>query len=125
MKPVDFRNATFEGLRGELEGLRRRVYAAWVTYGPGTTREIAEKAGIDLLTFRPRTTELVEAGLVRVAPGEQMEDGRWKMAKDGQQRTEGRGQRTAHEGGVRGHAAGGLGAVAADDGERADAVDLT
>lgn len=66
MKPVDCRNATFEKLREELAGMRRDVYLAWVFHGHGTTRECAAKGGIDLLTFRPRTTELCECGLVRL-----------------------------------------------------------
>jgi hypothetical protein len=76
MKPVDFRNATFHSLRDEMEGLRRRVYEAWVAHGPGTTRQMAVASGIDLLTFRPRTTELVQLGLVELVPptGEQAQE---------------------------------------------------
>lgn len=67
MNPVDFRDATFHGLRGSLEGMRLAAYDAWVKFGPGTTRQIAEQCGIDLLTFRPRTTDLCQVGLVKVA----------------------------------------------------------
>lgn len=69
MKPVDFRDETFERLRSGMEGARRAVYHAWVVHGPGTTRECAGRCGIDLLTLRPRTTELVEIGLVRCVGG--------------------------------------------------------
>lgn len=66
MKPIDFRNATFARIRESLDGQRAAVYTAWVVYGPGTTRGIAAASGIDLLTFRPRTTELYDCGLVAV-----------------------------------------------------------
>ncbi len=66
MKPIDFRNANFEALRAGLDDSRRRVYQAWLEHGPGTTRAIAQRAGIDLLTFRPRTTDLFQIGLVRL-----------------------------------------------------------
>jgi hypothetical protein len=66
MKAIDFRNATFHSLHSELEGLRLRVYEAWIKYGPCTTRALAEHCGIDLLTVRPRTTELLQLGLLEV-----------------------------------------------------------
>lgn len=64
MKPIDFRNATFGALLGTLEGIRRGVYDTWLHYGPGTTREMSRKSSIDILTFRPRTTELLQCGLL-------------------------------------------------------------
>lgn len=67
MKAVDFRDATFRDLVGKLEGLRLQVYEAWVKHGPTTTRRLAQLCGIDLLTVRPRTTELVQLGLVEVS----------------------------------------------------------
>lgn len=75
--PTDFRNATFESLHGSIEGLRLAAYQAWLAHGPGTTRAVAAKCGMDLLTFRPRTTELVELGLVRVqhSPGGETHEG--------------------------------------------------
>jgi hypothetical protein len=73
MKAIDYRNTNFEGLRGQLDGMRQAVYEAWVKHGPGTTRQVAQLAGIDILTFRPRTTELYDVGLVGLldaaAPG--------------------------------------------------------
>lgn len=64
MKAIDFRNATFESIRKDLEGLRLQVYEAWMKHGPCTTRQLAQHCGIDLLTVRPRTTELVQLGLL-------------------------------------------------------------
>jgi hypothetical protein len=66
MKAIEFRDLTFEGLKGSLDARRWEVYGAWTEHGPGTTREVAARSGIDLLALRPRTTELVQMGLVRV-----------------------------------------------------------
>lgn len=67
MKPTDFRDMTFDGLQATLTGMRLRVYDAWMQHGPGTTAEVALKAEISLLTFRPRTTDLYQLGLVELA----------------------------------------------------------
>ncbi len=82
MKPVDLRNATFAGLRQQLDGLRKDVYTAWGKFGPGTTREVAEKCGIDLLTFRPRTTELCEIGLVELWGATRSSEGVYRVVKE-------------------------------------------
>jgi hypothetical protein len=66
MTPQQIRDSSFESLRSGLEPKRRAVYAAWARHGPGTTRQVAAAAGINLLTFRPRTTELLEVGLVEL-----------------------------------------------------------
>lgn len=67
MKPVDFRNETFDQVRGRVEGQRAAVLGAWALHGPCTTRELSDRCGISILTLRPRTTELVELGFVRLA----------------------------------------------------------
>lgn len=67
MKPIDFRNEKFDQLHQRLTSLRREAYQAWRLHGPGTTRQVAERSGMDLLTFRPRTTELYQIGLVVLA----------------------------------------------------------
>lgn len=64
MKPIDFRNETFGQLRDRLTDLRLAVLQAWQAHGPATTRQVATRCGIDLLTFRPRTTELYQMGAV-------------------------------------------------------------
>lgn len=74
MKPIDYRNATWDQVRGHLTGLRQAVYEAYVQHGPGTTREISERSGISILTLRPRTTELVQLGFVELLGGS--DDGR-------------------------------------------------
>lgn len=64
MKPTDLRNATWRDVLTHLTDDLVRVHLAWQAHGPGTTREIAQKSGISLLTFRPRTTDLYKLGLV-------------------------------------------------------------
>lgn len=66
MKPTDFRDMTFEGLQKWLSRDRERVYLAWLQHGPGTTREVAVASAIGILTFRPRTTQLYQAGLIEL-----------------------------------------------------------
>lgn len=62
MSPIDFRNITFRELQGRLVHLRLSVYEALSQHGPCTTRELAHECGIDILTVRPRMTELVQMG---------------------------------------------------------------
>lgn len=74
MKAINYRNATWASMQASLSGIREQVYHAFENYGPGTTREISIKAGISILTLRPRTTELVQLGFVEVLGGS--DDGR-------------------------------------------------
>jgi hypothetical protein len=67
MKPIDFRLATFADMQERLQGQRAAVLAAWVKHGPGTTAEVAARAGISILSFRPRSTELFQLGFIRLA----------------------------------------------------------
>jgi DNA-binding MarR family transcriptional regulator len=62
IKPNDFSAATFRDLQHRLVHLRLSVYEALAHHGPCTTRELAHECGIDLLTVRPRMTELVQMG---------------------------------------------------------------
>jgi hypothetical protein len=67
MKPVDFRNETFNSLQGWINGSRGEVYAAWAKHGPGTTDEVCARWSDNpraILSFRPRTTELFQLGFV-------------------------------------------------------------
>lgn len=74
MKAIDYRNATWASMQASLSGIREQVYHAFEKHGPGTTREISIKAGISILTLRPRTTELVQLGFIEVLGGS--DDGR-------------------------------------------------
>lgn len=69
MKPIDFSLTTFAELKSRLDGLRADVHRAWLAHGPGTTRDVAAKAQIDILTFRPRSTELYQLGLLELTAG--------------------------------------------------------
>ena len=64
MRAIDARNETWQGMMNCFAGLRKTVYQKFMLYGPCTTRRLAELSGIDLLTVRPRTTELIELGFV-------------------------------------------------------------
>jgi hypothetical protein len=75
MKPTDLRNATWREVLTHLTEDLVRVHLAWAAHGPGTTREIAQKAGISILTLRPRTTDLYKLGLVELAGGKGTEGG--------------------------------------------------
>lgn len=82
MKPIDYRNETFEQLlaRG-LVNERLKVYQAFQKHGPGTTRDIALRSGIDILNLRPRATELYQLGflkLVEPCAGEHALEGKYR-----------------------------------------------
>ena len=62
MKPIDHRNTTWQAVREHLAGRRLAVYAELARLGPCTTRELAFRSGMDILTVRPRVTELLELG---------------------------------------------------------------
>jgi DNA-binding MarR family transcriptional regulator len=67
MEPIDYRNATFEELKSRLNETRIKVYHALQTHGPCTTRQLAEKSGIDILSVRPRVTDLMQLGYAELA----------------------------------------------------------
>jgi hypothetical protein len=66
MIPIDYRNDKFDSVRKRLSAMRERVYNAWLQHGPGSTRTVAKLAGIDILTFRPRSTELYQIGALEL-----------------------------------------------------------
>lgn len=83
MKPIDYRNASFEDLRARLQGERMKVLSAWRQHGRGTTAEIAQKAEISILSFRPRTTELYQLGFLKlVNADERGTEGVYQAATD-------------------------------------------
>lgn len=101
MKPADLRNATWAEVQDHLTEDLIRVHAAWLEHGPGTTRQVADRSGISLLTLRPRTTDLGDIGMVKLI-GRSGTEGIYayvspeeaEMAWDGQ-RSEVRGQTAA------------------------------
>lgn len=64
MKPVDFSRENWQSLRERVSDLREAAWLAWQQHGPGTTEDVAARAGWDVLNLRPRTTELVQLGFV-------------------------------------------------------------
>lgn len=59
------------------------MFTAWAVYGPGTTRQVSEAAGIDILMFRPRTTELLQMGLLKIAgSGSSGKEGVYRLATE-------------------------------------------
>lgn len=62
MTTTEIRDLNFEQLQDRLSGLRQAVHSSLLRHGPCTTRALAAKAEIDILTVRPRVTELVELG---------------------------------------------------------------
>jgi predicted transcriptional regulator len=66
MKPINLSQSKFEDLQPLLSGLRKTVLKAFVDHGPATTREISRLSGLDILTVRPRATELYQIGAIEL-----------------------------------------------------------
>jgi hypothetical protein len=81
--PIDIRNATWDEVLTHVSDDMLRVHRAWQEFGPGTTRQVAERAGISLLTLRPRTTELYQLGLVECV-GEEKANGIYEYRSEAQ-----------------------------------------
>jgi len=64
IRPFELRNLTWREVEQHVTEDMRRVHAAWLEHGPCTTRVLAARSGISLLTLRPRTTDLYQIGLV-------------------------------------------------------------
>lgn len=64
MTPTDVRDLTWADLQKALSGLRERVYWGYRQHGPCTTEQLAQRMQMSILTVRPRTTELVQLGMV-------------------------------------------------------------
>ncbi len=70
MIAIDYRNTTWRDLQATVQGKRLEVLAAWKQHGPCTTRELADKSDLELLGVRPRTTELLQLGLIKEVDGQ-------------------------------------------------------
>ena len=67
MKSTDYRDHNYHNhILPNLAKSQRRTLLAWRDHGPGTTRQVAQRSGIDLLTLRPATTALCKLGLVEL-----------------------------------------------------------
>lgn len=68
LKTTDIRNANFHALRDdEINDRQRSVLNYLAAVGPATTRQLSEAMHWDVLSVRPRVTELLSLGLVRLA----------------------------------------------------------
>ncbi len=70
MKATDLRDATWKQVLTHITEDMVKVHLAWQAHGPGTTRQIAQLSEISILTFRPRTTDLMKLGLVILVDNE-------------------------------------------------------
>jgi hypothetical protein len=70
MKPIDYRNATWADVQTRVNGWRLSTLRALQAHGPCTTRALAAACSADVLTIRPRVTELIQLGFVQLVPGE-------------------------------------------------------
>jgi len=59
-------SAVWQSLQKRLVGDRLRVYRAFETHGPCTTEALSTLIPMSILSVRPRTTELLQAGLVEI-----------------------------------------------------------
>ena len=66
LNTTEIRRMNFEAIFAQVNSLRFAAWGAVMRYGPGTTREIADRSGLDLLTLRPRITELLALGFVEL-----------------------------------------------------------
>lgn len=62
MTPSAIRDLNWTELQSRVSGLRATVHEALRMHGPCTTRQLAARAGLDILTVRPRVTELCQLG---------------------------------------------------------------
>lgn len=85
MTPIDVRNETWDSLQERVHGLRLVALEAWRKFGPCTTRYCAQVCGMDILMLRPRTTELVQIGLVRLV-GRREKEGIYEAVPEWQAR---------------------------------------
>lgn len=79
MTGSDVKRMCWAERRARLEGLREAVWCAMTTqvWCAMTTREIAAASGLDLLTVRPRVTELCQLGFAECV-GHSKQDGLYR-----------------------------------------------
>jgi hypothetical protein len=73
LSPSEIRDSNWQQISGHMHGLRQVVYEALRMHGPCTTRQLAAKAGMDILSVRPRVTELAELGFAACSGREDKE----------------------------------------------------
>jgi hypothetical protein len=73
LTPEDIRDMNWEQMQEHVGGLRASALAAFREHGPGTTRQVAARAGWELLSLRPRATELLQLGFLELVGRENHE----------------------------------------------------
>lgn len=66
---TEVRARVWAEIQPRLQGDRAEVYTQWMRHGPCTTRELAERTEMSILSLRPRTTELFQMGLLVIESG--------------------------------------------------------
>ena len=70
MNPTELRNHNFQTIRDTLNDRCVRVLCQLAVHGPCTTRQLAERAHMDILSVRPRVTDLCHMGLAQMTGSE-------------------------------------------------------
>jgi hypothetical protein len=66
LTPEQIRDANWAELKDQVAGDRERCWTSLMLWArPITTRQLAARMEMDLLTVRPRVTELVQLGFAR------------------------------------------------------------
>jgi len=65
MDAVDYRQMTWEAIQERLTSDRLAVWHALQVWGPRTTRQLAKMMDKDILSVRPRVTELCQMGFAK------------------------------------------------------------
>lgn len=81
LSPETIRDENYTHLRGGLNDRRRAVLIALAVHGPCTTRELAERSHTDILSVRPRITELFDVQLVMLV-GRQHGEGVYRVSTE-------------------------------------------
>lgn len=71
MTPNEISVKNWSDIAAQMDGLRARVWEAMTE--PGTTRQIAARIDVSAFSVRPRVTELLQMGLVKLVGREKRE----------------------------------------------------
>lgn len=64
MNPEDIKRMSWAEIQGALVNMRQTIFLGFFDHGPCTNKHLAATLNIGLDSVRPRTTELVDLGLV-------------------------------------------------------------
>lgn len=62
--PTEIRDGMFAQIRPSTHQMNSLVWELLGKHGPCTTRQLADRSGLSILSVRPRVTELLQMGLV-------------------------------------------------------------